>query len=177
MKNLSWILIIGGVVGILMSAILTLDKIALLENPAVELPCNINPLISCGPIINTPQASAFGIPNPLVGLVGYSIVLTIGVLLATGTIIDRKIWKLFLLGLLFAELFIHWLIFQSVFVIGNLCLYCMVTWVFTWPVFLYTLKSYWSSNFLNKNHLAILTSWYLLILLIILTQFRDFFFS
>ena len=33
--------------------------------------------------------------------------------------------------------FVHWLIYQSVFVIGALCPYCMVVWAVTIPTFFY----------------------------------------
>jgi hypothetical protein len=33
--------------------------------------------------------------------------------------------------------FVHWLIFQSAFVIGALCPYCMVVWAVTIPTFFY----------------------------------------
>ncbi len=175
-KNFAWLLIICGSIAVWAAFTLTLDKIALLQNPAVELPCNINPLISCGPIINTPQASAFGVPNPLLGIIGYSFVVMTGVLLLFGATPNRKFWKLFLIGILFAEIFIHWLFAQSVYQIGNLCLYCMVTWAVTWPIFVFTIVQYFNLQSFNKNRYAILIGWYLLITFLILLQFRDFFF-
>ena len=30
--------------------------------------CSINPVLACGSVINTPQASVFGPPNPLIGV-------------------------------------------------------------------------------------------------------------
>jgi hypothetical protein len=50
----------------------------------------------------------------------------------------------------------------------------MITWAVTWPIFLYTIFNYFS---IQKNRLAVLIGWYLLIILIILFHFRDFFFS
>jgi hypothetical protein len=37
-------------------------------------------------------------------------------------------WKIALLGTVLAILFSHWLAFQTTFVIGALCPYCMVAW-------------------------------------------------
>ena len=180
MKSYPYILVITGLTGIITSLLLTLDKIALLKNPQAILPCNINPLVSCGPIINTWQASAFGLPNPIFGIVGFSLVLMTGVILIFGTQLSNKFWKLFTLGTIFPLLFIHWLIYQSVHVIGNLCLYCMITWIAVWPLFFYSLINLLKikgENFITKNHLTIFVSWYLLITLLILSHFRDFFFS
>lgn len=176
-KNFAWLLIICGSIAVWAAFTLTLDKIAILENPNVELPCNVNPLVSCGPIIITPQASAFGVPNPMLGIIGYSFIIMTGVVSLFGASLPRNFWKLFLAGLIFAELFIHWLFVQSVYVIGNLCLYCMITWAATWPIFVFTLSNLFPESFINKNRLAVLVGWYLLIIFLILLQFRDFFFS
>ncbi len=177
-KTYSLILMICGLVGIFTSFMLTLDKIELLKNPAVQLPCNVNPIISCGPVILTPQASAFGVPNPMLGLIGFSIVFTIGLVLISGAKIENlKFWAIFNIGVTAAILFIHWLIFQSIYQIGALCIYCMITWTVTWPVFLYSIKNYFNNSFLNRNHVAILIGWYLIIILLILSHFRNFFFG
>src|SRR5689334_13294317 len=114
-KSYALILLIGGIIGITTSFMLTLDKIELLEIPATELPCNINPIISCGPVILTPQASAFGFPNPMLGLIGFSAVAMTGLLLLFGAVPNRKFWSLFCIGASAAIIFIHWLIIQSVF--------------------------------------------------------------
>jgi uncharacterized membrane protein len=173
-KTYSWILIIGGAIGILMSLLLTIDKLAIIKNPNVELPCNINPVVSCGPIINTPQASVFGFPNPLIGLLGFGAALSIGVLLAIGSLtLDKKVLNILLVGNTLAILFVHWLISQALFVIGALCVYCMATWAFTWPLFWYTLNQ----KYTIKNSLTYFVGWYLLIIFLILFRFRDFFFN
>lgn len=186
-KIFPYILIISGLVGISTSFLLTLDKIKLLENPSVELPCNINPLISCGPVINTWQAKIlFGIPNPMWGIIGFSAVFTIGVALLLGAVFDKRFWKLFTIGVSASAIFIHWLIFESIFEIGALCLYCMITWAFIWPLFFFTiikniedkvlpLKKF--ETFLLKNKYHLFFNWYVLIVLIILFKFRDFFFQ
>ena len=178
-KSYTYILLICGLAGMLMSFMLTIDKFTLLMHPEAELPCNINPIISCGSVIGTPQASAFGFPNPLLGLAGFAGIFTIGLLALLGSAsLDKKVLNLLLAGSTLAILFIHYLFYQSVFVIGALCLYCMITWFFTWLLFIYTLKARFpNSTFLIKNHLAILIAWYLAITLIILNHFRDFFFG
>ena len=187
MKSYPYILIMSGIIGILTSFLLVLDKIELLKNPNLELPCNINPLISCGPVINTWQASVFfGIPNPMFGIIGFSIVLTIGLLTLFNASPNQKFWKLFIIGISLATLFTHWLIFQSVFQIGALCLYCMITWAVVWPLFFFTIIKNIKEkttplskfeNFLITNTYQLFSSWYVAIILLILFKFRDFFFS
>ena len=45
-------------------------------------------------------------------------------------------WWIFNGGLLFAIVFIFWLAFQSIFVIGTLCLWCSLVYLVTIPMFL-----------------------------------------
>ena len=62
-----WVLI-AGVVGLAAALTLTIEKIEILINPDYVPSCSINPVLSCGSVMITPQASAFGFPNPLIGI-------------------------------------------------------------------------------------------------------------
>jgi len=181
---LPYILLIGGIVGIFCSGMLTLEKIELLKHPATQLNCDLNPIVACGPVINKPQASAFGFPNPFIGLVGFAVVATIGAGLLAGATFKRWFWLGLQLGATFGVGFITWLQFQSIFRIGALCPYCMVVWVVTIPIFWYSLlynlrqkhiklpKKYDSAvGFLQRHHVDILIVWYLLIIAVILQHF------
>jgi uncharacterized membrane protein len=44
-------------------------------------------------------------------------------------------WQAFLFGHVLAMAFVFWLFSQSVYVIGSLCIYCMVAWTATIPLF------------------------------------------
>ena len=74
-----WVLI-AGVVGLTAAVTLTVEKIELLINPAYVPSCSINPVLSCGSVMVTPQASAFGFPNSLIGIVAFTVVVVTGVL-------------------------------------------------------------------------------------------------
>lgn len=194
-KYYPYILVVGGLTGIITSFLLTLDKIKLLQNPGVELPCNINPLISCGPVINTWQASVFGVPNPMLGIVGFSAVLTFGLILALGGTVSKLFNKIFITGISASVIFVHWLIFQSLYEIGALCLYCMITWVAIWPIFFFTVAKmirehrllamtqippvYVSKRveYIDRHPVQLFIIWYVVIIFLILVQFRDFFFG
>lgn len=167
-KSYPYILIVCGLVGLLVSFLLTIDTMRLTENPNLDLPCNINPFISCTSVINSPQGEVFGFANPLLGIAGFSFVLAVGMMLLSGVEPSRRFWKFFTGGIITATVLIHWFIYQSIFVLGSLCLYCMITWVVTWPIFIYTI--------IKRNQHTLLISWYLLIILIILFRFREYFF-
>jgi uncharacterized membrane protein len=188
-KFYPWLLIIGGVLGMLAAFVLTMDKIEILKNPDYEPMCNLNPIIACGSVIVTDQASAFGFPNPFIGLAAFSAVVVVGVSLLAGMKITKPwYWRTFWAGTVFGVGFIHWLIFQSIYRIGALCPYCMVVWLVTIPIFWYTtlwllrdgylrLPAGWGkvNDFMQRNHFGILLTWFLIIIGLILNRFWYFF--
>jgi uncharacterized membrane protein len=88
--------------------------------------------------MTTDQAAAFGFPNPLIGIVGFTVVVTIGVVLLAGAHLPRWVRRGLGLGTAFGVGFVHWLMFQSLYRIGALCPYCMVVWAVTIPLFVAT---------------------------------------
>lgn len=183
-QNLPWILAIGASIGLLAAFILTLEKIALLKDPAHQLSCSINPVLSCGSIIASPEAAAFGFPNPFIGIAGFAVVLTVGMALFAGASFKRWFWQGLQIGTTLGMLFVIWLIYQSLYDIGALCLYCMVVWSVTWPIFWYT-KLYnvrhnnlpipkrfnKLSTFAQKHHADILIGGYVLVIALIIQRF------
>ena len=75
-QTFPWILSIGGAIGLLASSILTYDKIKIAANPNYIPNCNLNPIIACGSVIKTAQASAFGFPNSFIGIAGFAVIVT-----------------------------------------------------------------------------------------------------
>ncbi|MCZ7379816.1 vitamin K epoxide reductase family protein [Micromonospora sp. WMMC250] len=180
----AWICVVGGGVGLLAAAILIVEKINLLADPGYVPTCSINPILSCGSVMTTPQAEAFGIPNPLIGVAGFAVVTTVGVVLLTGARLPGWLWLGLQGGATFGVVFVHWLIYQSLYVIGALCPYCMLVWAVTIPIFLYvTLRTLRQHDGALPGpvrrpaaaaatyHSLILTAWYAIILLAILSRF------
>ena len=75
------LMVVGGALGLLAAFQLTLEKVRVLADPSYVPACDLNPVLSCGSVIITPQAEVFGFPNPVLGLIGFSVVITLGVLL------------------------------------------------------------------------------------------------
>ncbi len=145
-----YILIITGLFGLLASGVITLDKMAVLADPSYVPPCNISPFISCGSIMNTPQASVFGFSNSLLGLVGFPIIITIGFALLAGADFKRWFWIGLQIGVTAAIAAVLWLFYQSAFVIHSLCPWCLVFWTATIPLF-----SYVTVYNLRKKHIVL----------------------
>ena len=186
-KFLPYLLLIGGTIGVLLSVALTVEKIALLTNPSAAAICDINPIISCGSIINKPQSSVLGIPNSIVGIVAFSAVATIGAALLAGAQFRPWFWRSLQGGVTFGMLAVLWLQYQSLYVLGALCPFCMVAWTIMTPMFLYTtlynlrhdmisLPKSWSgvSVWVQRNHIGILILWFLVIATLILLRFWDY---
>lgn len=178
------VLIFGSLMGILCSFLITIEKINLIANPSYIPSCNINPFISCGSVMKTPQASLFGFPNSLLGILGFSIMLTVGMAELAGAKFKKWFWVTAEIGITLAVIFVYWLFYQSVYRIGALCPYCMVVWAVTIPMFWYlTLYNLEEKNIilwknqekfvfkLKKNGLLILSIFYLVIFLSILIHF------
>ncbi len=133
MASAVWVLI-AGVVGLAAAATLMVEKLRILENPDYVPSCSINPVLSCGSVMVTPQAEAFGFPNPLIGIVSFTVVIVTGVLALGRVALPRWYWAGLATGTLLGAAFVHWLIFQSLYRIGALCPYCMVVWAVTIPL-------------------------------------------
>ncbi len=181
---LPYIFIIAGIIGCLASFALTYDKIHILQDPQYQPNCNLNPILSCGSVMKTEQASLFGVPNTIFGLIAFSVLFTFGVLLAGGATVKRWVWRGAQLAATMGIVFMHYLFFQGVFRIHAICPWCFVVWMITIPVFWYTtLYNLRERNlvlptilrplgkFAERHHGNILIVWYLIILGILLVRF------
>jgi uncharacterized membrane protein len=133
-------LVIAGAIGLYAAASLVLDKISYFEQiasgHAPALGCNVNAVVGCGQVINTPQASIFwSLPNPVIGVVAWPVVIALGVLLLSGVTLRPWHWVGLQVGVIGAIAMVSWLQFESIFRINALCPWCMVTWAVTIPTF------------------------------------------
>ena len=130
----AWWILTAGVIGLLAAADLLVEKIEMLKDPSYVPTCSINPVLACGSVVNTPQASVFGPPNPIFGVVAFSVVIVTGVLALAKVTLPRWYWVGLMIGTGLGVVFVHWLIYQSLYEIGALCPYCMVVWSVTVPL-------------------------------------------
>ncbi|MFI8293147.1 vitamin K epoxide reductase family protein [Streptomyces sp. ms191] len=136
-RAFAWLLVITGAAGLLAAWVITIDKFKLLEDPSFTPGCSLNPVVSCGNIMKSEQASVFGFPNPMLGLVTYAMVVAIGVALLAGARYRRWYWLGLNAGTLFGVGFCTWLMHQSLYEINSLCLWCCLAWVATIVMFWY----------------------------------------
>ncbi|MFI9616327.1 vitamin K epoxide reductase family protein [Streptomyces sp. NPDC052023] len=136
-RGFALLLVVTGAAGLLASWVITLDKFKLLEDPGFTPGCSLNPVVSCGSVMESDQAAAFGFPNPMLGLVAYGIVICVGVSLLAGAAFPRWYWLAFGAGCLFGVGFVTWLQYESLYRINALCLWCALAWAATIPLFWY----------------------------------------
>lgn len=144
---IAFLFIVTGLVGLYAAFQLTLDRFALLADETTKLSCDINPFVSCSTVINSAQGSTFGFPNPLIGLIGFAAPVVVGASLLAGARFAPWYWALYNVGLLGAYVFIHYLMTQTVFVIGALCPWCLLVWFVTIPLFWYGTVNNFARNF------------------------------
>lgn len=153
-RLIGWVLTVGGLLGGAAAFVLIVEKIALLRDPSYTPSCSINPVLSCGSVMNTPQAEVFGFPNPLLGVVMFPLVVATGVAVLGGIRLPRWWWLGLQAGALFGIALVHWLFVQSLYRIGALCPYCMVVWVVAIIIFSYT-----TLHNVDRGHLPFPASW------------------
>ena len=187
-RALPWLMLIGGLIGLIASLALSIEKFDALKNPHYIPVCNLNPIFSCSTVSGSNQAEAFGFYNPFLGLAGYAGVAAIGLALLAGAKFKRWFWQVVQLGSLFAIGFVTWLQFEALYRIGALCLFCMIAWAVTIPLFIYVttfnirsghlgLPAWLArvSAFVQRFHAEILISWYAIIIILILKRFWYYF--
>lgn len=115
-----------GITGLLSAFVLTVEKFHVIENPNATLSCSFNLVLNCATVMQTPQASVFGFPNSLIGLMAFSVVIAVAVFGLAGARFPRWILIGANIGYLLGAVFSYWLFFQSVYVIQVLCPWCLV---------------------------------------------------
>lgn len=180
----AWWILLAGLLGLIASATLTVEKIEILINPAYVPSCNLNPVVACGSVMTTPQASAFGFPNSLIGIAAFAVVTVTGVLTVAKVPLPRWYWVGMTIGTLLGVAFVHWLIVQSLYRIGALCPYCMVVWVVTISLLVVVASIAFGpagdgtagvvARELHRWRWSIATIWFTAVFLLIVVRFWDY---
>lgn len=173
--------LIAGVLGLAAAGALTIEKIEILIDPSYVPSCSLNPVLSCGSVMITPQASAFGFPNSLIGIVAFTVVLVTGVLAVGRVSLPRWYWVGLTVGSALGVVFVHWLIFQSLYRIGALCPYCMVVWAVTIPLLVMVASialraetATGAGRILYDWRWSLVALWFTAVLLLILVRFWNY---
>lgn len=132
-----------GIVGLVVSFVLSVEEIHLIQNPDAVLSCSINIVLNCSTVMQTWQAKVFGFPNMLIGLMAYPVVITTAVVGLTKArkYVPRAFWIAANICYGLGAVFAYWLFFQSVYAIQVLCPWCLVI-TFSTTILLATITHY-----------------------------------
>jgi len=104
-----------------------------------------------------------------------------GVLSVARVGLPRWYWVGLMTGVGLGVVFVHWLIFESLYEIGALCPYCMVVWSVTVPLFvvvasiaLRPLAGNPVARFLYHWRWPLVALWFTAVILAILVRFWDY---
>lgn len=182
------IMLAGGIAALAAAFTLTIEKFHLYEDPNAVLSCSINLVLNCTTVMQTWQASVFGFPNMLIGLMAFPVVITVALAGLVGVKFPR--WWLILanVGFLLGAIFSYWLFFSSVYAIQVLCPWCLIVTTATTLIFssmlhynlrLNTFRLSEKTNgrvqrFLNGGyHQMIVLSWIALMVVLVFLKFGD----
>ena len=128
-------MVLLGLLGLLGSAALTVERILVASDPDHVPSCTFNPVLTCTTAMLSDEGSLFGIPNPLLGVAGFPVVMATGATLLAGARLRPWYWLGMWLGTVAGVVFVHFLVYVSLARVNALCPYCMVVWVATIPLF------------------------------------------
>lgn len=128
-------MLVGSVLGLIASFVLSVDAIELARNPAATFSCDISAKVSCSTVGLSWQASVLGFPNAFLGLMTEPVVITLAVAALGGVRFPRWFMlaaqAVYFIGFVFA----YWLFYQAYFDIGALCPWCLLITATTTLVF------------------------------------------
>ncbi|MCD9154666.1 vitamin K epoxide reductase family protein [Aeromicrobium duanguangcaii] len=176
-RGLGIFLAVSGAIALWSSLILTYDKIDLLQaevaGTAKDLGCDLSAFVSCSDVVSSDQSEVFGFPNTFIGAVAFAVVVTLGVVLASGVSLPRWIWGGLQVGVLFGIGFVTWLQYQAIWEIGKLCPWCMVVWAVMIPMFVAVTARFTGSRFLKNWTVLISALWIIAVIAVIWFEFGE----
>jgi|AntRauTorckE6833_2_1112554.scaffolds.fasta_scaffold00077_40 uncharacterized membrane protein len=185
-NTLPYYVIMAGIVGVISSLILSVEKLHSVADPNYVPSCSINPILSCGSVMSSLQAELFGVPHSFFGLIIFGALIAFGVLLLAGGKFAKWLWVSAVSVAMFGFLGVQYLVYQSVYQIKALCPWCMVVWIVSVPVFIgitvhairqvLDVQSYRPMIqkilfFIDTQNNNILIAWFLLVIGIITVRF------
>ena len=188
-KQYPWLL--TGLSGVALTASFwqAVERINLLKNPGVPLSCDINPIVDCGGVMGHKLAALFGFPNTFIGMVMFSMLLMAGIALLLGVTLTQK-FKNVVVGLsTVALLFSFWFFWASLYEIGKICIFCLFIWPASIALFWFSAQ-YWLDGlekpnnwqkklhkFTSKYRFEPIVTVYLIMFMLFLFRFRDYYFN
>lgn len=130
--------LVTALLGFYGAATLVYERVQLFLDAGHKTSCDFATWLSCGTVMRTPQAEAFGFPNPFIGIVAYAVVAALALAVLAGARFAAWYWWGIQAGVTLGWVFVLWLWWQTTFDINALCLYCMLVWIVQTVLFVHT---------------------------------------
>lgn len=127
--------LLSGILGWWASLRLFLDYVASLKDSGFVPSCDLSAVVSCAQNYGSSYGSIFGFSNTVIGLTLFAIPIVIGVLILGRVSLPRWVYGGYSLGLLGAVVLVSYLQWASFLELRTLCLYCLLIWTVTIPLF------------------------------------------
>ncbi len=135
------LMLVFGLTGLAASFVLAVEEFILIQDPEAVLSCSLNSILNCASVMKTWQASVFGFPNMFIGLMGFSVVVTVAVAGLSGMKFPKAFMRAAHVSYLIGTLFAYWLFFNSLYAIQVLCPWCLIV-TFSCTMLLSAMTSY-----------------------------------
>ena len=129
MRDNRWIftsMLVGAVLSLLASFVLSVEAIEIAKNPNAELSCSVNIVLNCATVAAHPIATFMGFPNSFIGMMAEPVVIAVAIAGLAGVKFPRRFMFtaqiFYTAGLLFAL----GLLYVSMFIIQALCPWCLL---------------------------------------------------
>ena len=147
-QNLAvFIMLIGSVLGLLASFMLSIEALILAKNSHAVLSCDLSSVLSCSTVANHWSATILGFPNSFIGVMTLPVMVTIAVALLAGAKFTKWFMQAAQAGAVAGMFFAAWMFYMSYIEIGALCPWCLTLDVGMTLIF-FGLTRY---NILRKN--------------------------
>ena len=128
-NTLAIILLVCSFAGIYASLYLTMETFHVAENASYQPTCTIDATIDCLSVMKSEYSESFGIPNPLFGIIFYSAFMAFAfiLLLHNSGNVSIRTFRLGILPTIGGFFFSYYLLWRSIFFIGKVCPWCLVS--------------------------------------------------
>lgn len=138
LRDNRWIfasMLVGALLSLLASFVLSVEAIELAKNPDAELSCSVNVVLNCATVAKHESAAIWGFPNSFLGLIAEPVVITVAIAGLAGIKFPRRFMFFAQIGYTLGFVFALYLFYTSMFVIQALCPWCLLVTVTTTFVF------------------------------------------
>lgn len=128
-------MLIGAILSLIASFVLSAEAVELAGNPGAELSCSVNAVLNCATVALHPTATMFGFPNSFLGMIAEPIVITVAIAGLAGVKFPRRFMYAAQIGYTLGLIFALYLFYVSFFIIQALCPWCLLvtaTTIFVW---------------------------------------------